>query len=486
MVTPELRIRTKTAYGVGQSAEGIKNIAFSMFVVLYYNQVLGLDPWLAGLATGIALTFDAVTDPVAGAISDVTRTRWGRRHPFMVVAAFPLAVTFVLLFSPPHGLEGWALFGWLLVTAVLVRASMTFYYVPHMALGAELSSDYVERARLFTYSTFFGFLGAISMRVLAPPLFFSRTDKELLDPDAYGPFALTLAVVMLVAILYSAWGTRDRIPHLPVATPGQRFSFLETFSGLVALMRFESFRALFFGMLLTTFTLGVEAFMYTYMGIYFWELSSKQLGLLGLPILVGLIPSFHLVPWLTRRFDKRNAMVGCVLVLVLATNVPIVCRLIGVFPENGSPLLLPLLLVFRLIAGLIGPALISIPQSMFADIGDEVALAEGKRVEGLIFACRSLITKTTSALGTMLGGLLLSLVAFPDNAHPGQVPQDVLVNLGLAEGPVTSVITLLGAVVYLGYPLTRARHDEIRARLAAGGAGPRSTAGSGTVERAAE
>lgn len=465
MASEGLRLRTKVAFGVGQSAEGIKNIAFSMFVVLYYNQVLGLDPWLAGLATGVALAFDAVTDPVAGALSDVTRTRWGRRHPYMVLAALPLAITFVMLFAPPAGLTGWSLFGWLLLTAVLVRASMTFYYVPHMALGAELSPDYVERASLFTYSTFFGFLGAMCMRVAGPPLFFSGTEREMLEQAAYGPFAATLGAVMAAAILYSAWGTRDRIPHLPQAGADQRFSFGETFVGLLGLMRFKSFRALVFGMLLTTFTLGVEAFMFTYMGIYFWELSSGQLGLLGVPVLIGLIPSFYIVPWLTRRFDKRNAMVGCVLVLVLATNVPIVCRLAGVFPENGSPLLLPLLLLFRLIAGLIGPALISIPQSMFADIGDEVALTDGKRVEGLIFATRSLITKTTGALSTMLGGLMLKLVNFPDQAEPGQVAASTLFKLGFTEGPLTAVITLLGVAMYLGYPLTKARHDAIRMQL---------------------
>lgn len=467
MATERLGIGTRIAFGVGQTAEGIKNIAFSMFVVLYYNQILGLDPGLAGLAAGIALVFDAITDPVAGAISDVTKSRWGRRHPFMFGAAFPLAFFFFLLFAPPTGLAGLALFAWLLVTAVLVRASMTFYYVPHMALGAELSQDYVERASLFTYSTFFGFLGATSMRVLAPPLFFSRSDKELLDPDAYTPFALSLGTVMMVTILCCAWGTRKRIPFLPQATPGQRFSVGETFKGLFSLLRFRSFRALFFGMLLTTFTLGVEAFMFTYMGIYFWELSSTQLGIVGLPVLVGLLPSFYIVPWLTRRFDKRLAMAICVAVLILATNIPIICRLLGVFPANGSPVLLPLLLVFRFCGGLVGPALISIPQSMFADIGDEVALVDGKRVEGLIFACRSLITKATSGLGTMLGGMLLNFVEFPTKAQPGQVADQVLFNLGLAEGPATAVFTTVGLLIYLTYPLSKARHDEIRAQLSA-------------------
>lgn len=465
MATHRLDVGTKLAFGVGQTAEGIKNIAFSMFVVLYYNQVLGLDPGLAGLAAGLSLTFDAVSDPVAGALSDVTRTRWGRRHPFMVLAALPLAAAFVALFAPPSGLEGWALFGWLLASAVLVRTAMTFYGVPHMALGAELSADYLERASLFTYSTFFGFLGAMSMRVLAPPLFFSRNEKQMLDPEAYAPFALTFGTLMMLTILTSAWGTRSAIPRLPAPAPEQRFAFTDTFSGLLGLLRFDSFRAHALGMLLTTFTLGVEAFMFTYMGIYFWGLSSAQLGLLGLPVLIGLPASFYVVPWLTSRLDKRNAMILSVLVVMVATNIPIVCRLAGVFPDNGDPRLVPLLLAFRLFSGIFGPALISIPQAMFADIADEVALVDGKRVEGLIFSCRSLITKATTGLGAMLGGLLLKLIHFPEHAQPGKVAADVLFKLGLTEGPVTALFTLAGVGIYFGYPLDRQRHHEIRSQL---------------------
>jgi Na+/melibiose symporter-like transporter len=466
MATGRLSIGTKLAFGVGQTAEGIKNIAFSMFVVLYFNQVRGLDPALAGLAAGISLAFDAVMDPVAGAISDVTRTRWGRRHPFMVVSAFPLALTFIALFAPPPALSGMSLFVWLVVSAILVRASMTFYHVPHMALGAELSSDYVERASLFTFSTFFGFLGAMSVRVLAPPLFFSRSDKQMLDPNAYLPFACSLAVVMMLSILASAWGTRGSIPVLPTPSLGQRFSLRDTFVGLFGLMRVRSFLVLFFGMLLTTFTLGVEALMFTYMGIYFWELNSSQLGLLGLPVLVSLPASLYLVPWLTHHFDKRNAMIVCVLLLVVATNTPIICRLIGAFPDNGSRWLMPTLLVFRLISGLAGPALISIPQSMFADVGDEVALVHGKRVEGLIFSCRSLVTKATTGLGATLGGLVLQLIHFPEHARPGQVAEAVLDKLGFVEGPLTALITLSGVWVFMGYPLTRQRHHEICGQLA--------------------
>ena len=113
------------AFGIGQAAEGIKNAGFNTFLLFYYQQVLGVSGSLTGLALGIALFFDAVTDPVAGALSDRFKSRWGRRHPFLLVAAPPLAVSFYLLFNPPGGLSEIQAFLWLVVFAVLVRGSLT-------------------------------------------------------------------------------------------------------------------------------------------------------------------------------------------------------------------------------------------------------------------------------------------------------------------------------------------------------------------------
>jgi Na+/melibiose symporter-like transporter len=218
-------------------------------------------------------------------------------------------------------------------------------------------------------------------------------------------------------------------------------------------------------MLITTFILGIEIFMYTYSGKYFWELTEEQLGLLRAAIFLGLPASFVVVPWMTRKLDKRNALILSVVVLVLSSNIPIIARLAGVFPDNDSPVFIPLLFAFRTVGGLISLALYIVPMSMFADIGDEVALATGTRVEGLIFSARSLIGKATVGFGTMVGGLALKAIEFPLNAVPGQVDPGVVFNLGLIEGPLTSVVVLLGLTCYLKYPLNAQRHAEIRAAL---------------------
>ena len=107
-----LSTSSKLSFGIGSAAEGVKNVAFSLFLLFFYVQVHGLSASLAGMALFIALCFDAISDPVAGYISDSWRSRWGRRHPFMYAAAIPLGIAFYFVFTPPEDLGQWALFAW--------------------------------------------------------------------------------------------------------------------------------------------------------------------------------------------------------------------------------------------------------------------------------------------------------------------------------------------------------------------------------------
>ena len=120
--------------------------------MLFYNQVLGVSPALAGLAYLIVSIVDAVTDPLVGAWSDRFHSRWGRRHPFMFFSAFPIAIGFYFLYQPISGLSEAGLFVWLIVFFALVRLGQTLYLIPHDALGAELTNDYDDRTSIFGFN----------------------------------------------------------------------------------------------------------------------------------------------------------------------------------------------------------------------------------------------------------------------------------------------------------------------------------------------
>lgn len=132
------------AWGVIRNAEYV--------VLMYYSQVLGLDPWLAGIALAIGLIIDAVSDPVVGYLSDNTHSRWGRRHPYLYASVIPLALSFYLLWHPPTSVLGddVPLFIYLLACNAALRLSTTLFLIPALAMVAELSSDYDQRTRLLS------------------------------------------------------------------------------------------------------------------------------------------------------------------------------------------------------------------------------------------------------------------------------------------------------------------------------------------------
>jgi GPH family glycoside/pentoside/hexuronide:cation symporter len=168
-----LSLHTKFAYGVGNLAERLKNTGVDTFLCFYFTQVMGLSGTLAGVAILIALVFDAITDPLIGSLSDNWKGRGGRRHSFMYAAALPLAIAYFILFNPPASSGQMDLFIWLTVGAIAVRAAMTLYQVPYLALGAELSNDYHERTSIVSWRTVLGFTLSAGCSLLAY-LVFSR------------------------------------------------------------------------------------------------------------------------------------------------------------------------------------------------------------------------------------------------------------------------------------------------------------------------
>ena len=160
-------LSTQVLYGSGSISVGIKNNLLGTYLLIYYNQVLGLDAGVAALAMAIALAVDAVSDPLVGIWSDRARTRWGRRHPFMYAALVPFAASYYLLLSDPGQISDQALFLRLLVLLVILRLSMTFYEVPRGALAPELSKDYDQRNALSAWAMAFGWLGGAGIAFVA-------------------------------------------------------------------------------------------------------------------------------------------------------------------------------------------------------------------------------------------------------------------------------------------------------------------------------
>ena len=458
-------LSSKLAFGIGQYAEGLKNTAFSLFILFYYNQVLGLSGTLAGMALFIALLFDAITDPLAGSLSDNLRSKFGRRHPFMYASAVPLALAFVGLFSPPEAIGQFGLFAWLTVFAILTRGAMTLYHVPHLALGAELTENFQERTRIVAFRQFFGTFGNASAVVIGLGYFFADDHGGRLGVENYTPYAITLGLLMVITIWYSAWGTQKEIPHLSVPEPKPNNKIVsrvlqeakEAFSN-------SSFRWLFFGVLIVFVMSGVNAALDLYMFQYFWELSGQQMLWVQVTYMVGLMLGVFFTSTLHKYTDKKAGVILGTGAWAFFQVLPVVLRLMDLFSENGTSTLITTLICMKFIQGLLlQQAFISFG-SMMADVADEHEYLTGIRQEGVFFGAIAFSAKATSGFGNFIGGIGLDIISWPTGTEirtAADIPPETLVNLGLLYGPIVSAFAIVSLWCYTHYKLTKQRHAEI-------------------------
>lgn len=484
----------KLAYGVGQLAEGVKSTAFSVFLLFYYNQVLGLSGAWTGLALGLATIFDAVIDPFMGSVSDSFRHRWGRRHLFMYLAVLPLAVSFMLLFVPPAGLGDGGLFCWLLACTMAVRAAMTLYGVPHMALGAELSSDYAERTSVVAYRNVFGFLGGMLVVAIGWGYFFRAQPgfpEGQLNGAQYPWFGVWCGLAAAASVLLTALGTHARIPHLaqPRHAP-EAFSTARLYGEMREALANPSFRALFVGVVLLFVTRGIEQGLGIYMFTHFWLISPAEIGAVQGASMGGLFVGTVLWVLLSRRVDKRPAFLAGVAVLSIFSLLPPLGKIFGWFPHHDNPIYVPLLVSLAVIASLGAAAGLVTSGSMMADIADEHELDTGRRQEGIFFGALLFAVKATSGLGQFVAGWGLDLIDFPLRAEPGTVPAATTDALGILYGPGIAIIAVFSVLVLSRYRITTERHAEIvaaltrRAELASAAASQEAIAAEGAAAAA--
>jgi len=464
----KLAVRSKVAYGIGSTAEHSLTVIFMTFNFFFYNSVLGLSGTLCGLAVAVAMVVDAFSDPLVGVLSDRWRSRLGRRHPFLYASAIPAVLCFVAIYSPPVDLGQWALFAWFTVFTILLRTAMTFYYVPHLALGAEMTTDYVERSVLMSYNTILGLIGTAGISYLSWQ-YFGMLEQG--SSDRHGYFVLTSAIGVFAALAFlaSAFFTRDQIPRLSQVPANVRpFSLSEMLSEARDAFQNRNYRLLLAGIVALAATLGLNETLGTHLNLFFWQLDENQIKVFSPAGLPGLVLAAILTPRLHVWFEKRETLIAGILGMTLAASLPVALRLLGWFPETGSPWLFPALIGFKVISYATSAMMVISLVSTLADVTDEHELETGRRQEGFFFAARSFFSKLTSGLGHLLAGGAMDLIGFPAGAAReavGTIPPDVLFQFGVVAGPLSQIPGWIAVFFYARYGIDKARHREIREQL---------------------
>lgn len=465
----KLTASEKWSYAIGNIPFSVKDAAYANFVVFYYTQVHGLSGTLAGLAMFIALTWDAITDPIVGSWSDSLRSRWGRRHPMLVAGGLPTALLFLALFMPPDGLGETGIFLWLLCVSVLLRTFLTIYFIPYSAMGAELSSDYDERTVIAKARVSIGWVAGLLLPAIALGIFFRAeggVDGRLVA-DNYWQYGVLSTLVAAVTALICVIGTRSAIPRLPQAAPEQRFNWTQPLEDFRLILRNYNFRVSMGASLAFGACLGVYTTLSLYLGTYFWEFSTNQLAGLAVPAALATLLAFVFLNHAGRRYDKPTLLAFASVALAANLAWFIGARLLGLLPENGHPIIYPLQLLNAGISVVFVIALQVLAISLWADILDEQELATGLRQEGVVFAAGAFVVKATTGAGSLLAGIVIDVSGMTPGLTPGEVPQEVLQSLGWFTMLTIVGFALVAFAFFTRLRLSRADHAQVAAQLVA-------------------
>jgi GPH family glycoside/pentoside/hexuronide:cation symporter len=429
------------AYGLPAVGPGFLFFLTSVFLMKYATDVLRVAPGVMGGLLLASRIWDAVSDPLTGWLSDGTRSALGRRRPWILASAVPLAVTALMVWCPPRGLEGGALAGWLGISLLLHFTATTCFAVPHESLGAELARDHHERTRLYgvrhalgTAGIFLA-LGGIFVLVRAP------SPREAALP-LIGAAGAVSALTTLFAVgrlrepadhrgrggarPYTAFGDVLRNPHARL---------------LLAIFAIET---------LGTATLGILL-------PYVLEYVVGRADLIPPLIAVYMLPALVFVPlWivLARRIGKKPLWLASMVVMTGAFG--------GLFfVERGDWLLVAILAG---IAGVGGGCGAVVAPSIQADLIDWDELRTGERKEGAYFAVWSFVRKSVYGVTGALTGLMLMATGFTPGAE--QDP-DTLLGIRALFGLLPAACFALGTLLFLRFRFGRAEHGAVQEALAA-------------------
>lgn len=463
-----LPLSSKLFQGLGALPEALKTWAFNTFLLLFYNQVLGMPATTASLALLIAVLIDALTDPIVGSYSDGLKTRFGRRHPLMFAAVLPLAIGLYGVFSPPDGMSPGGLFWWLLFFAVFTRLAMTLFHIPWMALFAELSDDYVERSEIITYRYLMAGLAVVGFTAFTWAVIFPASPaypSAQLNPDGYARLAFAIALVVAGSALLSALLTKREIPYLLQPVADTQFTAKSVIDDLFNALKNRNFAILFVGLLVSAMLSGTLEVMKLYLYTYFWGFTASDLKMFALAG-IGALIAFAAIPWLNKRFDKKNLLITTMILSISDGMLVIGLRFLDILPRNGEPWLLTILVANEFLRAFLLVIIGVMFVSMIADTLDAQELETGKRQEGVFAAAISFSGKAISGFGVLIAGLLLDdVIGFPAGVAPSDIDAGVVDRLGAVIGFGIPVFYLLPIWLATRYAISRARHAEILSAL---------------------
>jgi GPH family glycoside/pentoside/hexuronide:cation symporter len=446
----EFSLVGKLAFGAGDFGPGMTANLIAFSFLIFLTNAAGLNPAAAGTVLLIGKIWDAVNDPIVGFLSDRTRSRWGRRYPWIVLGALPFGVTFAVMWLVPNLPNNTVKFWYYVGVSLLFQVFYTVVNLPYTTLTAELTKDYDERTELTAFRLSASLLGAIS--ALALGLVVSQLIEDV--QQQYLVLGIACGLLSVLPLLWCALGTFPYAVQRQALQPATS-SDVGTLPFLQQLRVVFSNRAFLFVVgiyLFAWLALQVTASIIPFFAIFWMGLDSYFLA--ALLVQGTAIIMMYFVNLISRRRGKQETF-------YIGLGIWLLVQLGLFFLQPGQTAALYLLCV---VASFGVATAYVVPWAMLPDVIELDELQTGQRREGVFYAFMTLLQKIGLAGGLFLVGWALELSGFVSEASTQA--ESALWAIRLFMGPVPMVLLICAMILTWFYPINRQVHEAILLQLA--------------------
>ncbi len=447
--TNHVPLSTRIGWGAGGLADNFITSSLIVLAMPIYNITFGMDPVKVGIAMSIPRFFDAITDPIMGNISDNTRSKWGRRKPYIAIGTIISALLLPFVWMPIAKNDSW-MFWYFTIITIIYTGAYTVFVIPYTALGYELTTDYNERTKVLAWRMYIGLLGSLTV-----PWLYKLCLLPVFGSDAaigVKWVSSGLAIIIIISGLLPVFSGKEN----PEAQKQEKITIL---NAILCTVKNKPYLVLLAGFVVFMFALFGIGTLVLYINIYYVcggnESDGATLSAVGgsLAALTSYL-SLPLLTWFSIKFGKKNAMIA-----------GLSAAFLGVLTMwyTITPKMPYLQLVSFFISGIGLQGCWLMLSSMIADVCDEDELKTGLRREGTYGAVYSFALKASLALTSVLGGILIKLSGFDvTTATQGGLDLSVLIKMKtifIIGQAITFIITI---IIFVFYPITKQRALETR------------------------
>lgn len=447
----KIPFKTKVGYSLGGTGDAIAYDFIGSFLLFFLTDLAGLSPAIAGTIIGVAVIWDAITDPILGMLSDRCKSKYGKKRPFLLGSAIPLAVVMMFLFHTV-AFDGNAKIAYYVIFTLLFWTAYTCFNIPFFALGGCLSTNTDERTKIRSVAQVFNFIGVFCASALPTFLVGTFRDAGCSEADAWQYAVIIIGTIAAICILLSWNSTRGYELDIQDSTDSKRTNNI--FKEIKEVMCIKPYLnvllcQLFFYASYTIFTSSIMYFASYNLGI-----GETQASLIYTGITIGGIIVAILLGPIAVKFDKRNAYIACMLIggaiMVAGKFMPL---------ESG----LMVAVVFAAVVNIGSAGHWTLSYTLLYDVYEIDEFRSGRRREGFLMSYFSFCGKLGGAAAGFMTGWILELASYDAEAAT-QTPEALAAIKSLFT-VWPGIFCIASGIVIILYPVTRKRFELLLANL---------------------